>query len=50
MLINATLLHPGPPHISEGGIVGVAVVAGSVFGGSVDEAVVAGFIGSVTGS
>ena len=32
MLMNAALLHPGPPHVSEGRVVGVMVVAGSVAG------------------
>ena len=50
--MNATLLHPGPPHVSEGRaiVVGAMVVAGSVVGGSVVKEIVVGFVGSVTWS
>ena len=55
--MNATLLHPGPPHVSEGRaivvavlVVGVMVVASSVAGGSVVKEIVVGFVGSVTWS
>ena len=55
--MNATLLHPGPPHVSEGRamvvatlVVGVTVVAGSVVGGSVVKEIVVGFVGSVVWS
>ena len=59
--MNATLLHLGPPHISEGRalvvavlVVGVMVVAGSVASGSVVKEIVvdwpAGFVGSVNWS
>ena len=47
MLMSATLLHPGPPHISEGGVM---VVASSVVGGSVVKEIVVGFVGSITWS
>ena len=48
MSMNATLLHPGPPHTSEGR---VGVVAGSVVGGSVAGSVVGVTVvaGSVVG-
>ena len=53
--MNATLLHPGPPHVSEGRamvvatlVVGVMVVAGSVVGGTLE--IVVRFVGSVTWS
>ena len=57
MLMNATLLHPGPPHVSENAtvvaalVVGVMVVVGSVVGVTssvVDGSVVKEFVvGSV---
>ena len=57
--MNATLLHPGPPHVSEGrvgavtvSVVGVIDVAGSVVGVTVVTVSVVGVIdvaGSVVG-
>ena len=32
MLMKATLLHPGPPHVSEGWVVGSRILDGSVVG------------------
>ena len=54
MFMNATLLHPGPPHVSEGmpSVVGIAVVAGSVVGVMVVAGSVVGVMvvaGSVVG-